>query len=167
MQFQETKLQGVLLRRLDAYKDYRGLYIQMFDSLDLPHLDFVQDDISISHGNVLRGIHGDKVTWKLITCLYGRFYLVVLNCDETSPQYGQWQSWVLTDRNRLQILVPPKFGNGHLVQGSKAFFHYKQTTHYDRESQFTIKWDDPRFNIYWPTKNPILSRRDEYENIAH
>jgi len=59
------------------------------------------------------------------------------------------------------VLIPPGFGNGHLVLTKEAIFHYKQTTLYDRESQFTIKYNDPDFNFKWPIKKPILSKRDE------
>ena len=56
------------------------------------------------------GIHGDDATWKLISCLHGRFYLVVVNYDQSSPQYRQWEAFTLSDKNRLQVLVPPRFG---------------------------------------------------------
>ena len=124
-------------------------------------LKFVQDDISLSHHHVLRGIHGDSATWKLITCLYGRFYLVVVNCDDKSSQFRQWQSFTLSDENHVQILVPPKHGNGHLVLSEKTIFHYKQTTCYSPDLQFTHKWNDPLLNIWWPVKYPVLSQRDE------
>ena len=68
---------------------------------------------------------------------------------------------MLSDVNRLQILVPPKYGNAHLILSDKAIFHYKQSTHYNPAKQFTYKWNDPKFNIWWPIKNPILSQRDE------
>ena len=54
----------------------------------------------------------------------------------------------------------PKFGNGHLVISEIAIFHYKQTTEYNRSGQFTIEWNDPRYGIWWPSQNPILSMRD-------
>jgi len=63
----------------------------------------------------------------------------------------------------FQILIPPKFGNGHLVTSKEAIFHYKQSTLYDRDSQFTIHWNDPKLNIKWPIKSPILSKRDKNE----
>jgi dTDP-4-dehydrorhamnose 3,5-epimerase len=86
------------------------------------NVDFVCDDISTSSRGVLRGIHGDSKTYKLISCGYGRLYFVVLNCDESSAQYGQWDSFILTDANRYQVLVPPKFGNGHLALSEKIVF---------------------------------------------
>jgi len=121
---------------------------------------FVQDDISVSSQNVLRGIHGDGKTWKLVSCLYGEFYLVVVNWDDASPQFGKWDSFILSDQNRLQVLVPPKFGNGHLILSKLAIFHYKQSTYYNRARQFTILWNDPKLNIWWPIQNPIVSKRD-------
>jgi dTDP-4-dehydrorhamnose 3,5-epimerase len=63
--------------------------------------------------------------------------------------------------NRLQVLVPPKFGNGHVVMSEQAIFHYKQTTDYDRSGQFTLIWNDPALNIWWPVQNPIVSQRDQ------
>jgi len=92
--------------------------------------------------------------------LYGRFYLVVVNCDTESKDFGKWQSFVLSDKNRLQVLVPPKHGNAHLVLSDMSIFHYKQSTYYDPAKQFAYKWDDPQLNIWWPIKDPILSQRD-------
>ena len=86
---------------------------------------------------------------------------MVVNWDEASTQFGQWESLVLSDQNRLQVLIPPKFGNGHLVMSELTIFHYKQSTYYNRARQFTILWNDPKLNIQWPIQNPILSRRDE------
>ena len=114
-----------------------------------------------SSKNVLRGIHGDSDTWKLIYCPFGKFYLVVVNCQKNSSDFGKYQSFVLSDRNRKQVLIPPNFGNGHLILSDTALFGYKQSTYYNPESQFSYRWDNPRFKIWWPTQNPILSQRDE------
>ena len=160
-----TKLEGVLLIRPDVFEDFRGEYVETYnEEVYNRHgitTQFVQDDISVSSRHVLRGIHGDRKTWKLISCLHGKFYLMVVNGDEESPGFGAWESFVLSDRNRLQVLVPPNYGNGHLVLSETAIFHYKQSTYYDPESQFTYRWDDPRLNLWWPVKTPIVSRRDE------
>ena len=161
----KTKLDGVLLIEPGVFEDFRGEYIETYNERDFKskgvNVKFVQDDISVSTKNVLRGIHGDSDTWKLISCHYGKFYLVVVNCDKKSKNYGKWQSFTLSDKNRLQVLVPPKYGNGHLVLSNVTVFHYKQSTYYNPKKQFTYKWDDPEFNIWWPIKNPILSQRDE------
>jgi dTDP-4-dehydrorhamnose 3,5-epimerase len=161
----KTKLDGVLLIKPYVFEDHRGEFVETYNEelyrekgIDIK---FVQDDISVSSKNVLKGIHGDAETWKLVSCLQGKVYLVVLNCDTDSKDFGKWQHFVMSDVNRIQILVPPKYGNGHLVLTDKAIFHYKQSTYYNPGGQFTYKWNDPRLNIWWPTKNPMLSQRDE------
>jgi dTDP-4-dehydrorhamnose 3,5-epimerase len=166
MEVKKTSLDGVLLiKPPTVFEDFRGTYVELYNTklyadagITVP---FIQDDISTSTKNVLRGIHGDQETWKLISCLHGAFYLVVVNWDEGSPQFKQWESFVLSDQNRLQVLIPPTFGNGHLVLSERAIFHYKQSTDYNPFGQFTLFWNDPQLNIWWPAKNPIVSRRDE------
>ena len=161
----KTNLLGVLKIKLTSFEDHRGSYIETYNKNFFIHkgikIDFLQDDISVSQKNVLRGIHGDQKTWKLISCLYGEFQLIVVNNDPQSNEYKKWESFILNFENKMQILVPPKFGNGHLVLSDKCIFHYKQNTEYDRSGQFTIKWNDPSFTFKWKTQNPILSERDK------
>jgi dTDP-4-dehydrorhamnose 3,5-epimerase len=166
MNIKRTKLKGVLLITPPTiFKDFRGEYVEIYNKDFFKkkkiNIKFKQDDISISKKNVLRGIHGDNLTTKLISCLYGSFYLLVVNNNPKSPQYKKFLSFILSEKNRLQVLVPPRFGNGHLVLTKSAIFHYKQNTNYNRSSQFTIKWNDPKYNFKWPVKNPILSKRDK------
>jgi dTDP-4-dehydrorhamnose 3,5-epimerase len=166
LQIKQTNLDGVkLIVPPTIYEDFRGSYIELYNQglyrdsgIDI---EFIQDDISSSRKHVLRGIHGDATTWKLISCLFGSFYLVVVDNNPDSSTYRNWEGFTLSDQNRLQVLVPPNFGNGHVVMSDLAIFYYKQNTEYDRESQFTISWDDPMYGIWWPVKDPILSQRDQ------
>jgi dTDP-4-dehydrorhamnose 3,5-epimerase len=171
MKVSKAKLDGVLIIEPPTrFEDFRGEYIEIYNEELYKKAgvayDFVQDDISISSRHVLRGIHGDGHTAKLVSCLAGKFYLVVVNWDATSPQYRQWEAFTLSDRNRLQVLIPPKFGNGHLVLSETAIFHYKQNSQYDRSSQFTLIWNDPTLGIWWPHKEPFVSQRDETPSRA-
>ncbi len=165
MQITKTKLDGVLLIKPDVFEDFRGQYVETYNEQLYREngiaVKFVQDDISVSSRHILRGIHGDAETWKLVSCLYGKFYLVVVNCDKTSADFGKWQSFVLSDGNRHQVLIPPQHGNGHVVLSEQAIFHYKQNTYYNPKGQFTYVWNDPQLNIWWPIKDPLLSQRDE------
>lgn len=165
MQISKTRLDGVLLLKPEVFEDFRGQYVETYNEqfcrdngIDVK---FVQDDISVSSRHVLRGIHGDAETWKLVSCMHGKFYLVVVNCDKESKAFGKWQSFVLSDVNRHQVLIPPKHGNGHVVLSETAIFHYKQNTYYNPKGQFTYIWNDPQLKIWWPVKNPLLSQRDE------
>ena len=166
MKVTPTELDGVLLIEPPTrFEDFRGEYVELYDAEVYREagigVAFVQDDISVSSRHVLRGLHGDRETWKLVSCLQGRFYLVVVNWDETSAQHGRWQAFTLSEQNRRQVLIPPRFANGHVVLSEQAIFHYKQSTRYDRARQFTLAWDDPQLGIWWPVTAPILSRRDQ------
>jgi len=155
-----TGIENVWEITLDAFEDFRGRFIELFDSRK--HIiNFVEDDISVSKRGVLRGIHGDETTWKLVTCVHGSFYVVVVNCDEKSEQYLRWQEFTLSGTNGRQLLVSPKRGLAILALEDDSVFHYKQSAHYGgMERQFTFKWDDPRIGIRWPMKDPIMSERD-------
>lgn len=163
--YEATSLQGVLkIYPTTDFLDHRGRYLEIynklaFESSGINHL-FVQDDVSLSRQNVLRGLHGDFETWKLVTCLYGSLYLIVVNNIETSVEFKKWESFIISENNRFQVLIPPGFGNGHLILSETGLFHYKQTTYYGRINQFTIKWNDPNYNFSWPCSHPILSKRD-------
>ncbi len=147
-----------------VFRDFRGSYVETYNEklyreagIDI---DFVQDDYSRSSKNVLRGIHGDDKTYKLISCPHGTFYKVAVDCDPESDNFGQWVSFTLSEDNPQQILVPPKYGLAHLVLSETAIFSYKQSAYYDRAGQFTYRYDDERFGIDWPVSDPILSERD-------
>ena len=165
LKIEKTKLDGVLIVHPPTqHEDFRGDYVEIYNE-ELYRATgiadhFVQDDYATSSRHVLRGIHGDAKTVKLISCIHGTIYVIVVNNDAASPQFRMWQSFTLSDRNRLQVYVPGKFGNAYLVMTDTAVFHYKQTTYYDRPGQFTIKWNDPVYKFWWPVKEPILSERD-------
>ncbi len=162
------KLPEVKIIESYVFEDFRGKYRQLYDrelfiqngvTEDLG----VESDISVSSRNVLRGIHGDPKTEKLVSCLHGAFYLVVVNCREGDPLFGVWDAFTLSESNCLQILVPAGYGNAHLVMTDWAIYHYSQSQRYkyDDPYQFTYRWNDPRFKIWWPIDNPILSQRDQ------
>jgi dTDP-4-dehydrorhamnose 3,5-epimerase len=113
---------------------------------------------------VLRGIHGDEQSWKLVTCVYGEIHQVVIDCREDSPTYLKWEKFIINKNNQLSILIPPNMGNSYFVTSEVSVYHYKLAyngDYIDAEKQFTIKWNDPRLNIDWPNRHPILQDRDK------
>ena len=166
MEYNYSKIFGedVVIIKPEIFHDYRGEYVETWnvDLYSKFSVNFKQDDISVSNKNVLRGFHGDENTHKLISCLHGSIYQVIVDMRPDSPTYLKWEAFSLNEKNRLQILIPPMFGNAHLVMSDVAIFHYKQSTLYEGQGkQFTVKWDDPKIGVNWPINNPILSERDK------
>jgi len=164
MILEKTSLKDVTLIKRNVHEDYRGTFCEIYNNREYLdngiEVEFVRDAVSTSSKHVLRGLHYDHKTWKLIQCMYGKIYFVVADMRKESPQYLKWQSFILSDQNRHQVLVPPHHANGHLVLSDNVTFHYKMSEYYDPAGEKTLKWDDPKANIWWPVSNPILSEKD-------
>ena len=162
------KINGVYIFTPSCGKDERGLiytsfYDEVFNKYLPQGLHFKHDKFSRSKQNVLRGIHGDVKSWKLITCVFGEIYQVVVDCREESPTYKQWEAFTLNSEKPQLILLPPEMGNSFFVNSELAIYHYKlayEGEYLDAADQFSIKWNDPSIGIKWPIENPILSGRD-------
>ena len=166
------KITDIKIHQPDIFTDHRGdictLYKKNFTNIKRynvqSELDFNHDKICTSRKNVIRGIHGDFKSHKLVTCLHGELYFVVVDNRKESPTYMQWDHMILDDKTRKQVLLPPGVGNGFCVLSHKSVFHYKwsyEGEYPDVEDQFTIKWNSKKLGIYWPITNPILSQRDK------
>ena len=152
----ETFCADYYRKMFSVYDDFRG-------NLTDPGKEFVVDSASFSTKNVIRGLHGDSKTYKLIQCLRGSIYVVVLDVRKDSPTYKHYDKFYINDKNSQQILIPPGCVNGHLCLSNDCIFHYKLTEDYTpEEEQISIKWNDPEYNISWPISpsNAILSDRD-------
>ena len=147
----------------DVYEDYRGELWTTYNKDNFPiDLDFNHDKISTSRKNVIRGIHGDNKSWKLVTCLYGDMYFVVVDNRKDSKTYLQWDWIILNDRNKKMVLLPPNFGNSFCVLSNYSIFMYKWSytgDYADVEEQFSLKWDNPDININWPITNTPIERQ--------
>ena len=146
-----------------SFNDFRG---QLWTSWDhkIIKLNFNHDKFSLSKKNVLRGFHGDKKTWKLISCVYGKILFVVVNFKPKSKKYLSHQSFILSDKNKKIFLVPPNYLNAHLCLTEQCLFHYKLSykgKYNDVKEQYSIPWNDKKINYKWPIKKPILSYRDK------
>lgn len=160
-----------------TYYEYRGsisttYHSDYYDRL-LPAaernngLQFKHDRYSKSKIGVLRGMHYDEKTWKLVSCIQGKIYLVVMDVRPQSPSYGKWESFIISPETATQVLIPPMFANGHYVMEDDSIFFYKMAydgEYNDETKQKTIVFNDKRFNVEWPVAQPILSKRDRNGN---
>ena len=159
----------VLIIKPSVFWDQRGniftSYNKDFYSDFLPKdLDFKHDKFAESKYNVLRGLHGDNKTWKLVSCVYGEIYEVVVDMRKDSPTFMKWDAFELKADDYRQVLIPPNFINGYYVKTEKAVFHYKLAYdggYIDANEQMTFSWNDKRFGISWPCDEPVLQNRDK------
>ena len=151
------------------FREFRGEIWTTFHSEQHPVMNYVSEGcethgrFSRSYKGVLRGLHWDNKTWKLVQAAVGEIYLVVLDVRLTSDTYGEWESYILSERDRNQILIPPGFANGHFAL-TECMFHYNlfyKGEYVDTINHGVAKWNDPKWNIEWPTDNPILQMKDK------
>ncbi len=167
---QSAKIRDVITLQPEIFYDHRGENVETFYSeafksnckrFGIPELDFKVDSFSFSKKNVLRGFHGDNKTWKLVQCLQGEIQLAIIDIRENSATVNAVETFFLNDRNRFQVLIPAGCVNAHLCLSDTCIFAYKLSYHYVRQDeQLHVKWNDVRYNLYWPIQNPILSKRD-------
>ena len=160
---EDPEIEGLYVIEPDVFYDVRGQYINAYNTSDYSFLniDFVEDDFSISTKHVLRGLHGDSKTLKLISCLHGDILLAVADLRSGSPSYMQTRMYALNDKNRKQVVVPAGCINGHLVLSDKCIFSYKQNQLYSgAQNQISVRYDDPWLNLPWQVSSPLLSVRD-------
>ncbi len=162
-QLKYNVIDGVKFYEQDSYHDFRGHYYTVYDkSIDSSN-NYVRDKISISRKDTLRGIHGDFETTKLITCVYGEVYSVIVDNRKDSDTYNEWFWNIFSHTNRNIMILPPGVGLSYLILSEEATILYKWSypnEYPDTDKQFTLKWNDEKLNIYWPIKNPLVQPRD-------
>lgn len=162
------EIKGVFILTPQVSDDLRGniwtsFIKQEVEKLIPENLEFNHDKFSLSKNNVLRGIHGDSKSWKLVTCVYGKIQQVVVDMRKDSPTYLNWIDFEISRKNQQLVLIPPNMGNAYYVMSKEAVYHYKLAYHgsyIDADEQFSVKWDNEEININWSTDSPILSLRD-------
>jgi dTDP-4-dehydrorhamnose 3,5-epimerase len=157
------KISDIKVIEKDFFRDHRGDLWTTWVPSDW-NKDFNHDKVSISNKHVLRGLHGDKKSYKLVSCIYGEIFFAVVDLRKDSPTYLTHETFHLCGDKKQFILMPPGIANGFVVLSEVAIFNYKWSysgKYPDVDEQFTLRWDDDRININWPVKEPILSERDK------
>lgn len=160
-------LDGVLLIQPAVFEDQRGFFYECFrqDKLAEAGVDhlFVQDNLSKSTKGTIRGLHFQVPPYeqgKLCQVISGAVLDVVVDIRKGSLTYGQHFSTVLSDENHHLLWIPPGFAHGFSVLSDIAIFHYKCTGVYNKQSERTLLYNDPRLGIDWRIANPVVSDKD-------
>ena len=123
---------------------------------------FVQDNLSYSTQNTLRGLHYQRrfAQGKLIWAIQGCIFDVAVDIRHGSPTFGRWVGFEISDANRQQVYIPKGFAHGFCVLSETAYVAYKCTEFYAPDDEGGILYSDPTLGIEWPTADPILSTKD-------
>jgi len=173
MLVQETHISDLLVIKPSVFQDSRGYFMESYNSRLFKettklNIDFVQDNESMSNKGVLRGLHFQKPPHdqgKLVRVVRGSVLDVAVDIRRNSETFGQYYSIVLSEENKTQFYVPPGFAHGFLVLEDQTIFSYKCSGFYNKESEVSLRWDDPDINIEWGIKDPILSEKDKNSSV--
>lgn len=166
----KTTLQDALIVEPQLFGDHRGFFTESYSAADFKKAGieqvFVQDNHSLSaQAGVIRGLHfqlGEASQTKLVRVVTGALLDVIVDLRKGSPTYGKWESFILSEANQRQLLVPRGFAHGFVTLTDNVNFLYKCDRYYDAKADAGIAFDDPTLAIDWPldTEKAILSEKD-------
>ena len=165
----DVNMEGIKLFEPILFKDNRGSFMEFYNQKKMntelhQDIQFVQDNISCSHKNVLRGLHFQARPFeqgKLIQVLRGKVLDVVVDIRRNSKTYGKHLKFELSGDNLKQLWIPPGFAHGFISLEDNTLFSYKCTNPYSKDHEMDLLWNDLNLNIEWNIKNPIISEKDK------
>jgi len=182
MRIEPTGLPGLKLIEPHRFTDERGFFVESFHAKRYEESGisdtFVQDNHSRSVQGVLRGLHFQVTNpqAQIVTVIRGRIFDAAVDLRPGSSTFGRWYGIELSDEGPRQIYMAPGFAHGFCVVSEFADLHYKVSRFYDPHDEGGIIWNDEDVGICWPTKDPILSKRDssyprlralDHEHLPH
>jgi dTDP-4-dehydrorhamnose 3,5-epimerase len=167
MTFLETPIEGLVIIEPKVFGDERGHFFETFSEKLMAQNGikgpFIQDNQSLSHKNVLRGLHFQNPPHeqgKLIRVVRGSVIDVVVDIRKNSNTFGKHYSIELSDRNNKMLWIPGGFAHGFVTLEDHTVFLYKVTDYYHPASESGIIYNDADLNIDWQVKTPIVSQKD-------
>ena len=169
MKFYPTPLTGAYTIELEKRGDDRGFFARLFcvkefEALNLdPRIAQINNSLSRIPGT-LRGLHyqlAPKAETKIIRCIRGALYDVILDLRKESPTFGQWFAAELTAENRLMMYVPKGFAHGFITLQPDTEAFYLATEFYGPDRERCVRWNDPKFGIKWPAEPVVISDKDK------
>jgi dTDP-4-dehydrorhamnose 3,5-epimerase len=168
MIFQPTPLAGAYVIDLEKRGDDRGFFARAFCQREFAAHDLatqmVQANNSLSaYKGTLRGMHyqlAPKAETKLVRCIRGALFDVILDLRADSPTFGQSYGAELSAENRRMMYVPKGFAHGFITLADDTEALYLVDEFYAPESERGVRWNDPRFAIAWPAEPTVMSDKD-------
>ena len=167
MKVDETPIEGLLIIQPDVYFDERGYFLETYNKEKWKELginfDFLQDNQSQSSKGVLRGLHFQNPPYaqgKLVSVIAGAVIDIAVDLRKKSKTYGSYFALELSEQNKTIFWIPPGFAHGFVSLQDNTIFSYKCTQVYNKQSEASIRWDDPDLAIDWKIQNPIISEKD-------
>ncbi|QJD88249.1 dTDP-4-dehydrorhamnose 3,5-epimerase [Cohnella herbarum] len=175
MKFTETPLSGAYIIDLDRIEDERGFFARTFCVKEFSArgiiLNIVQANTSYNKKRgTVRGMHYQlppHAEPKLIRCVRGSIYDVIIDLREDSETYLKWFAAELNEQNQKMIYVPEGFAHGFqtLVDDTEVF--YQMGEYYHQEAATGVRWDDSKFQIFWPLEVAVISVKDRSYPLFH
>ncbi len=167
--FTETPLRGVYVIEPNAFVDHRGFFARMFCSEELKEHGLKYDLVQANHSGsrrkgTIRGMHYQlppHAETKIVKCVKGRVYDVVIDVRKNSPTFLQWYGIELNMENKKQLYIPEGFAHGFQALEDDAEIIYLVTAFYTMEFERGVRFNDAAIGIEWPLKeNIIISEKD-------
>lgn len=169
MSFIEQEIKGVWVIEPQRFGDKRGYFCEVFKQAEfeahIGHINFLQDNESLSKRGVVRGLHFQRGEWsqaKLVRVSQGCVLDVVVDLRQGSPTWGKYLAVELSADTGRQLFIPRGFAHGFAVLSDVAQFQYKVDNTYAPQSEATLRYDDPTVNIDWQIarEDMLLSDKD-------
>ena len=167
MKIESTIIDGVWVVTPQVFKDSRGYFMETFqrERFEAAGLrnDFVQDNLSFSTRNTLRGLHyqNPKGQTKLVQVIQGEIFDVAVDIRKDSSTLGQWFGIRLSHQNHKQLYIAEGLAHGFCVISATAYVVYKCTDYYAPQCEGGLLWSDADIGIDWPVEKPVLSEKDK------
>ncbi len=169
MEIVKTDIPDVLLLKPKVYKDERGFFLETYreEHLKEKNIDvhFVQDNLSKSQKNTVRGLHYqiERQQDKLLMVMQGAILDVAVDLREDSPTFGEHVAMELSAENKHQMFIPKGFAHGFSVLTDDALVYYKCSDYYYPEGERGLLWNDSELGIDWKIADPIISEKDQHQ----
>ena len=169
MKFHKTPLKGNYLIELDRIQDERGFFARYFCEKEFSKFNlnskWVQINNSLSKNPAtLRGLHFQNqphAEIKLIRCIKGKIFDVVVDIRKNSKTFGKWFGSELTEDNRNMMYVPEGFAHGFVSLTEDTEIIYLVSKFYSPNAEQTLMWNDPEVDVQWPVKPSVVSKKDQ------